>query len=45
VNAVQLSKITSIGGGLSHIFPGAFLKMATPGQSYTAPYFFFQTLF
>jgi hypothetical protein len=45
VNAIQLSKITSIGGGVSHIFPGTFLKAATPGQSYTAPYLFFQTKF
>jgi hypothetical protein len=45
VSAFQLSKITSIGGGVSHIFPGTFLKMATPGQSYTAPYLFFQTKF
>ena len=45
VNAVQLSKITSIGGGISHIFPGSFLKLSTPGQSYTAPYLFFQTMF
>jgi hypothetical protein len=45
VNAVQLSKLTSIGGGVSHIFPGSFLKAATPGQSYTAPYLFFQTKF
>jgi hypothetical protein len=45
VNAIQLSKITSIGGGVSHIFPGTFLKIATPGQSYTAPYLFFQTKF
>jgi hypothetical protein len=25
-------------GGISHIFPGAFLKEATPGASYTAPF-------
>jgi hypothetical protein len=45
VNLVQVSKITQIGAGLSHIFPGTFLKLSTPGQSYTAPYLFFQTRF
>jgi hypothetical protein len=25
-------------GGYAHIFPGAFLKAATPGKSYSAPY-------
>ena len=45
VSAVQMSKITTIGGGVSHIFPGTFLKLSTPGMSYTAPYLFFQTLF
>lgn len=45
VNLVQVTKITQIGGGVSHIFPGTFLKTATPGQSYTAPYLFFQTRF
>jgi hypothetical protein len=45
VSAIQVSKITTIGGGVSHIFPGTFLKMATPGLSYTAPYLFFQTMF
>lgn len=45
VNLVTVSKITQIGAGLSHIFPGTFLKTATPGQSYTAPYLFFQTRF
>lgn len=25
-------------GGIAHIFPGGFLKQATPGASYTAPY-------
>lgn len=45
VNAIKVSKITTIGAGLSHIFPGTFLKLATPGLSYTAPYLFFQTMF
>jgi len=45
VNAVQVSKVTSVGGGMSHIFPGTFLKTATPGMGYTAPYLFFQTMF
>jgi hypothetical protein len=45
VNAIQLSKITTIGAGISHIFPGTFLDHATPGLSYTAPYLFFQSMF
>ncbi len=45
VSAFQLTKITRFGAGVSHIFPGTFLKLATPGQSYTAPYVFFQTKF
>jgi hypothetical protein len=45
VNMVQISKITQLGGGVAHIFPGTFLKIATPGQSYTSPYLFFQTQF
>lgn len=45
VNLVQVSKITQIGAGVSHIFPGTFLKLSTPGQSYTAPYLFFQSRF
>ena len=45
MNLAQVSKITQVGAGLTHIFPGTFLKMSTPGQSYTAPYLFFQTKF
>ncbi len=33
-----------IHGGYSHIFPGAFLKAATPGQSYSGPYVMVTTM-
>jgi hypothetical protein len=33
-----LNKQVQIAGGLAHIFPGAFLKEATPGKAYTFPY-------
>lgn len=41
----QLSKVTQIGAGLAHIFPGTFLKLTTPGRGYTAPYIFFSSEF
>ena len=31
-------------GGYSHIFPGAFLKTATPGKSYSGPYVMVTTM-
>lgn len=31
-------------GGYSHIFPGAFLKAATPGKSYSGPYVMVTTM-
>jgi Alginate export len=33
-----------IHGGYSHIFPGAFLKAATPGESYSGPYVMVTTM-
>lgn len=33
-----LNAVTSIGGGYAHIFPGTFLKNATPGKQYRYPY-------
>jgi Alginate export len=30
-----------LGGGIGHIFPGGFLKRATPGNPYTFPYLMF----
>ena len=33
-----VTKQTQIGAGLGHLFPGAFLKQATPGRGYTYPY-------
>jgi hypothetical protein len=39
---VQLSRALTphlqLAGGLAHIFPGRFLKQATPGAAYTYPY-------
>lgn len=31
-------------GGYAHLFPGAFLKAATPGKSYSAPYVMVTTM-
>ncbi len=31
-------------GGYSHIFPGAFLKAATPGESFSGPYVMVTTM-
>jgi hypothetical protein len=33
-----VSKQVQIGAGFAHIFPGAFLKQATPGKAYNFPY-------
>lgn len=33
-----------IHGGYAHIFPGAFLRAATPGKSYSAPYVMVTTM-
>ena len=33
-----------IHGGYAHVFPGAFLKTATPGKSYSAPYVMVTTM-
>jgi hypothetical protein len=33
------AKAFTAGAGVAHIFPGAFLKTATPGNPYTYPYF------
>lgn len=33
-----VSPILSLAGGYSHLTPGAFLKQATPGASYSSPY-------
>lgn len=40
-----LSKQIQIGSGFSHIFPGAFLKKATPGKSFNFPYVMFTYAF
>lgn len=36
--AYTLSKQVQIGGGVSHLFPGAFLRNTTPHHGYTSPY-------
>ena len=33
-----VSPQVQVAGGYAYVFPGAFLKQATPGQSYSAPY-------
>lgn len=39
------SKQIQIAGGYAHLFPGHFLKRATPGRSYQFPYLSFSYLF
>ncbi len=34
-----VTRNVSLGAGIGHIFPGQFLKLATPGDGYTYPYF------
>jgi hypothetical protein len=34
----SVNKQIQLGAGVGHIFPGEFLKRATPGRSYTFPY-------
>jgi hypothetical protein len=41
----SMSKQIQLGAGVGHIFPGAFLKRATPGRSYTFPYLMAAWLF
>lgn len=36
--AYNFSRQFQFGGGFGHIFPGAFLNNATPGESYNYPY-------
>jgi hypothetical protein len=45
VSLYTVAKSTQIGAGFSHIFPGTFLQLATPGHSYSAPYLFLNTKF
>jgi hypothetical protein len=33
-----LNKQVQVGAGFAHLFPGRFLKKATPGQGYSSPY-------
>lgn len=41
----SLSKQIQIGGGFAHIFPGSFLKRATPGRAYNFPYWMVSSTF
>ena len=41
----SFSKSVVAGGGVGHIFPGQFLKAATPGHSLTYQYLFLETKF
>ena len=41
----QFTKFAQAGAGFSHIFPGTFLQLATPGHSYSQPYVFVTTQF
>jgi len=34
----NFSTITQVGAGFSHLFPGTFLKLATPGHGFNYPY-------
>jgi len=40
-----LSKQIQIAGGYAYLFPGTFLKKATPGRAYSFPYLSFSYLF
>ena len=43
--AYSITRVTQIGGGVAHIFPGTFLKLAAPGGAFTYPYFQVSTRF
>jgi hypothetical protein len=43
--AFALNAQTQIAAGYAHVFPGTFLKNATPGKSYDIPYLMFTYLF
>jgi len=43
--AYSISRVTQIGAGFAHIFPGTFLRHATPGQAYSYPYLQISTKF
>jgi hypothetical protein len=41
----SLTRVTQIGAGFAHIFPGTFLKRATPGQGFSYPFLQISTKF
>jgi hypothetical protein len=41
----SLTRVTQIGAGFAHIFPGTFLERATPGHGYNYPYLQISTKF
>ena len=45
VGSYAVTKGSQLGLGLSHIFPGTFLRLTTPGHSFTAPYLMLGTQF
>jgi hypothetical protein len=38
-----MGKSSEVGVGFAHIFPGTFLKIATPGHGLNSPYVYFST--
>lgn len=45
VGAYKFARQLHLGAGLGHLFPGRFLKEASPGRAYTSPYLFVDYLF
>ena len=43
--AYSMTRVTEIGAGFAHIFPGTFLQRASPGHGYSYPYFQISTKF
>ena len=41
----SITRVTQIGAGFAHIFPGTFLQRATPGHAYSFPYLQVSTKF
>ena len=45
VGSFKATRISQVGVGYAYLMPGTFLKMTTPGQTYTYPYLFYSTRF
>jgi hypothetical protein len=39
------NKKSEMGAGFGYLLPGTFLKMTTPGHSYSYPYLYYSTAF